>query len=285
MILISNQEEFNDLIKKLALQPILFMDTEFYRRTTYYANLCLIQISTKQEQFIIDTLAAIDIKPLADILADKKIIKVFHSCEQDIQILYEYLGVMPRNIFDTQIAASACGLGSSLSYQNLCYRLLDVNLDKAMQNTDWQTRPLSDRALEYAASDVLYLIQLHDRLSSIMKSKGLWKNYREQISNVISKDRIVTSPERIMNRIKDRDISNKQESYMIDLISFREACAKEINIPRKFFLTDKELLRIAKKLPTSIKELRNMGLNMQYLGKKDYANQLVDICIGLGEGE
>ncbi len=283
MLLIRNQEEFNALIKKLALQTILFMDTEFYRRTTYYANLCLIQIATKQEQFIIDTLENIDIKPLSDILSDKKIIKVFHSCDQDIQILYEYLGIMPRNIFDTQIAASVCGFGSSLSYQNLCYRLLDVNLDKAMQNTNWQKRPLSDQALEYAASDVIYLVQLHDKLSGIMKSRGLWKNYKDQISNVICKDRIIVSPERIMDRIKDPDISSKQEDHMIDLISFRESCVKELNIPRKFFLTDKELIKIAKRLPRSTKELRDMDLNMQYLGKKDYDKKLINICLGLRE--
>ena len=283
MHLISNQEEFNHLVNKLALQPILFMDTEFYRRTTYYANLCLIQIATKQEQFIIDTLADIDIKPLAGIFSDKKITKVFHSCEQDIQILYQYLGVMPRNIFDTQIAASACRLGSSLSYQNLCYRLLDVNLDKAMQNTNWQKRPLSEQALEYATFDVLYLVQLHDRLSSIMKSKGFWKSYKDQISSIISKERMIISPERIMNRIKDHDISNKQEDYMIDLIAFREDCVKELNIPRKFFLTDKELVKIAKKLPRNTKELRDMDLNTQYLGMKDYSKKLINICLGLRE--
>lgn len=283
MQLIDSQKKFNEVIKIFANESALFIDTEFHRRDTYYAKLCLIQVSTLREQYIIDTLCGIDISGFVDILTNRKIIKVIHSADQDLIIFYHMFGIIPKNIFDTQIAASVCGLGKAASYQTLCMQLLDVEIDKSMQTSNWQSRPLSKESLEYAVTDVMHLVPLYDKLKNVLRQRNLWQIYKQQISKLTSEESFEFSPQKVMNRMKINDLTNRQKRSLLELISFRESCAQELNIPRSFFLADKDLIKIACRLPITSAELGSIGINRKYLYKNNFNERLLSLCAGLRE--
>lgn len=283
MQLIDSQEQFDKIIEIFADETVLFIDTEFHRRDTYYAKLCLIQVSTLREQYVIDTLSGIDISSFAKILSNRKIVKVIHSADQDILIFYHMFGILPKNIFDTQIAASVCGLGKAASYQKLCMQLLDIEIDKSMQRSNWQQRPLSQKSIEYAVADVMYLIPLYEKLRGVLRNRNLWQMYKQQIAKAISVDAVEFSPYKILARLKTNEINNKQKNSLIELITFREDCARKLDIPRNFFLTDKDLIKLSSKLPITSSELNCVDLNRKYLYKYNFNEKLLSLCAGLRE--
>lgn len=283
MQLIDSQKQFDEIIEIFTNEPVLFIDTEFHRRDTYYAKLCLIQISTLREQFIIDTLCDIDISGFANILTNRKIVKVIHSADQDLLIFYHHWKIIPKNIFDTQIAASVCGLGKSISYQNLCMNLLDIEIDKSLQRSNWQQRPLSKEALEYAVEDVIHLVPLYDKLKNVLRSRNLWQTYKQQINKVTSIESIEFSPRKILSRMKSNDLNNKKKGILLELISFREDCARKLNIPRNFFLTDKELIKLSTKLPITASDLKGVCIGNKHLYKHNFNEKLLSLCAGLRE--
>ena len=155
MNLIDNTKELQNACKVLKKQKIIAIDCEFIREKTYYPIPCLIQVGYEEGAYLIDPLAKeMDYESFFAVLQNKKILKVFHSGRQDIEILYNLSGFVPTPVFDTQIAAQACGLGEAVSYENLVRVYCGIELDKSCRLTNWQLRPLSDEQLEYAAGDV-----------------------------------------------------------------------------------------------------------------------------------
>ena len=167
MILISNQSEFNKICEVLSNERILYMDTEFHRRKTYYAILSIIQISTPNQKIIIDALNDINLSALKTILLDPLILKVFHSPDQDFEIFLKLFGTLPKNVFDTQIAANVCGMEEGMGYSKLCKAMLNIDIDKTLQKADWLERPLSQDLMEYAIRDTEFLIPLHREMQHV----------------------------------------------------------------------------------------------------------------------
>lgn len=285
MQLICSQREFNDICAQLKQEPVIYIDTEFYRRDTYYAKLCLLQIATKKQCYIVDPLSGVDIAVFGEILSSNAIIKVLHSADQDLQIFYNIFGFLPNNIFDTQIAANVCNMGNGCSYQKLCQKLLNIDLDKSLQVSDWQVRPISAEHLKYASLDVQYLVPLYEKLSNIINNQGLELEFKRQMNNMVLQQSKSSSPERIMQRMKIYDINNLQRNNLLELISFREECAQKINIPRNHFLTDNDLIHLAIKLPKSQQDCDKMGIYMKRVYREKFMKKLVDLCIGLQENE
>jgi ribonuclease D len=142
--------------ERLKTQPFVAVDTEFMRETTYWPKLCLIQAAGPDVEAAIDPLAeGMDLAPFLAILADPSIDKVFHASRQDLEIFYN-LGVLPKPLFDTQIAAMAAGFGEQVAYDGLVRQMLKVELDKSSRFTDWARRPLSQTQIDYAIADVTY---------------------------------------------------------------------------------------------------------------------------------
>lgn len=285
MEFIDKQNELDKIMDILSAESVLFVDTEFYRRETYYAKLCLIQISTLKQQYVIDPLANLKLTGFKDLMQNRKVIKVFHSADQDILIFYQMFGVVPKSIFDTQVAAAVCGLGKGIGYQRLCRMLLDIDVDKSMQKSDWQQRPLSKELIEYAITDIIYLIPLYDKLKNILRQRNLWQIYKQQISKILSEDTISFSPERIASRLRTSDLTDLQTYNLIELIAFREQCVKELNIPRNHFIEDKKLIEIACKLPKNSAELANFNLRKNLLNRNNYNEKLLSLCLGLQENQ
>src|ERR1044072_9569288 len=167
MDLITTTEELAATCERLAAPPFVTIDTEFLRETTYYPLLCVAQMASSDEAVVIDALApGIDLKPFFELMANEKVLKVFHAARQDIEIVWHRANIIPHPIFDTQVAAMVLGHGESISYDQLVQRITGDTLDKSLRFTDWTRRPLSAAQLAYAISDVTHLRDVYVKLQA-----------------------------------------------------------------------------------------------------------------------
>jgi len=161
MDIITSTDALAAACDRLSTSEFVTIDTEFLRETTFWPQLCLIQMASPDLAVIVDPLAnGIDLSPFFKLMADTKITKVFHAARQDIEIIFHLGDLIPHPIFDTQIAAMVCGFGDSISYDQLVARITGGRIDKTSRFTDWSRRPLSDTQLEYALADVTHLLSL-----------------------------------------------------------------------------------------------------------------------------
>src|SRR4029078_12520726 len=189
MELITTTEELATTCERLAQHPFVTIDTEFLRETTYYPLLCVAQLASSDEAVVIDALApGIDLKPFFDLMADERVLKVFHAARQDIEIVWHRANIIPHPIFDTQVAAMVLGHGESISYDQLVQRITGDTLDKSLRFTDWTRRPLSTAQVAYAISDVTHLRDVYLALVSALGGRGRADWVREEM-------RVLTSPQ------------------------------------------------------------------------------------------
>ena len=145
---ITTTAELAAVCRRMASHPFVTVDTEFLRETTYYPLLCVAQMATADEAVVVDALApGIDLAPFYALMANEKVMKVFHAARQDIEIVWHGAKLIPHPIFDTQVAAMVLGYGDSISYDQLVQRITGDTLDKSHRFTDWTRRPLSDAQL------------------------------------------------------------------------------------------------------------------------------------------
>ena len=159
---ITTTSELAAVCARMARHPFVTVDTEFLRESTYYPLLCVAQMASPDEAVVVDALApGIDLAPFFALMADERIMKVFHAARQDIEIVWHRAKLIPHPIFDTQVAAMVLGYGDSISYDQLVHRITGDTLDKSNRFTDWTRRPLSDAQLTYAVSDVTHLREVY----------------------------------------------------------------------------------------------------------------------------
>ena len=174
-IMITTTEELKKLIDQLMEEDFVTIDTEFIREFTYYPQLCLIQIAPGSggQAYAVDPLAkGIDLSPFKKLFKDKNIVKVFHSAEQDIEMFYNALETIPLPLFDTQIAGQVLGYGEAASYATIVKDICRESLDKSSRFTDWARRPLNEKQITYALSDVTYLRDVYKNFAQRLKEKG-----------------------------------------------------------------------------------------------------------------
>lgn len=257
-------------------EKIVAVDTEFMRETTYFAVLCLVQINVAGKCFVVDALAKdIDLGEFFEILGDKKITKVFHSCRQDLAVLEQMrVGVVFRNIMDTQMMASLAGVGYDLGYAKLVKIFLKKNLDKDWQRSDWEGRPLQKEQIKYAMIDVLYLPKIYQILhKKLVKEKKLVWLEEEMVCLVdkaIEDDIFKKFP--FVGRGR-----NYQENIKL-LVEWRDDFARRSNVPRSFVIKDKLLERIAYKNPRSVEELMSCEFETRISGlRREILNLIKDV--------
>lgn len=227
----------------------LALDTEFMRTNTFYPKLGLLQLSDGEHCWLIDPLCISDWSPFLDLFADPDICFVVHSAGEDLILLYTCLGQIPKNLFDTQIAAAFLGIGFSLSYQALVREMIGVEVEKDETRSDWLQRPLSDSQLRYAAMDVRHLLVLRDLLAQQLQDSG--KNawfYSEcqQMLNIaldFEAPQIWASMYRSVNNAWRLD--RKGLLLLQRLCFWREQEARRKNRPRNWIAKDAELYIIA----------------------------------------
>jgi ribonuclease D len=171
--LVTDTETLAELCARLATADFVTVDTEFMRESTYYPDLCLVQIASPTEAAAIDPKAqGIDLAPLLKLLVEDDVLKVFHAGGQDLEIIYNLTGKTPAPLFDTQVAAMALGLGEQIGYTNLVAAYLGHQVDKGARFTDWARRPLNDRQLDYAIGDVTHLAELFPKMVDKLRRTG-----------------------------------------------------------------------------------------------------------------
>jgi len=283
MLFINKQEDLDEVCKIVELSDVMSIDTEFLRRDTYFPKLSIIQIKTNDCQIIIDSLSDLDLLPFKNLLLNDKILKIFHAPREDLFIFYNLFKILPKNIFDTQIAARICKLGDSLSYSDLCYEISGVHIDKTYQKADWIKRPIAPDMLNYAMQDVEYLENIYKILYETMKKDNLHTAYQNKISTLLDTKNYIINPKKILSRIK---FQNHSEDFILRMeifVTYREECAMQLDLPRQHFITDQELVKICQYLPVSQEDLNKLNFNNKYLNKPKHKNQLFDLCLGFNE--
>ncbi len=283
MIFVDNQQVLTELCEQIATQTSISVDTEFQRRTTFFARLSIIQIVTSRHKIIIDALAGLDLTPIKNIFADERIVKIFHSPREDFEILYRLFKQLPQNIFDTQTAASVCGFGNHLSYSDLCMEMCRVTIDKTLQRAEWMRRPIPVKMLEYAIKDAEYLQSMYLSLKKTIEDRKLGEAYKERLKPLVDPKTYMVNLETAWQKVRFSQTSGKVIERMKVFAAFREECASALDIPRRYFASDEDLLKLCHHLPSTERELIALRLDSHNLTKHRYRNKLFEICNGLAE--
>lgn len=253
---ITTTEELAEVCARMARHPFVTVDTEFLRETTYYPLLCVAQIASPDEAFVIDALApGIDLAPFFDLLTDEKVVKVFHAARQDIEIVWNMAKKIPHPIFDSQVAAMVLGYGDSISYDQLVQRITGDLLDKSHRFTDWTRRPLTAAQLTYAVSDVTHLRDIYVKLSADLEKRGRLNWVEAEMGVLTSPETYRMEPERAWERLKSRVRKPKELGVMIEIAAWREREAQTRDVPRSRVLKDDVVGDIAVQAPTTIEKL------------------------------
>lgn len=284
MNLIDTTKELQNACKILKKQKIIAIDCEFIREKTYFPIPCLIQVGYEDGAFLIDPLAKeMDFADFFALLQNKKILKVFHSGRQDIEILYNLSGKIPVPVFDTQIAAQACGLGESVSYENLVRVYCGVELDKSCRLTNWQLRPLSVNQLEYAAGDVTHLITCYKKIAAYLKENKRENWIAEDLADLSDISHYEQEPENAWLRIRHNGHSLAFLNALKALAAWREKMAIERNLSRQNIIKDEFLINIATAFPKSMEEMKSVRGIRPDIAKSKLAKEMVEILAALTE--
>ena len=232
------------------------VDTEFMRENTYYPKLCLLQIASADDAVLVDPLAdGIDLAPVFALMAAPQVLKVFHAARQDIEIFVHLSGAVPAPIFDTQIAGMACGFGDAISYDRLVKSIVGVEIDKSSRFTDWARRPLGDRQLTYALSDVTHLRLVFEALEERLRANGREPWLADEMAVLTDPATYVVAPEDAWRRLKLRNPKPRTLAVLRELAALRENEARRRDLPRNRVLRDEVLTEIAASVPSTPEEL------------------------------
>ncbi len=253
---ITTTEELAQVCARMARQPFVTVDTEFLRETTYYPLLCVAQIASPDEAFVIDALApGIDLAPFFDLMTNEKVVKVFHAARQDIEIVWNMAKKIPHPIFDSQVAAMVLGYGDSISYDQLVQRITGDMLDKSHRFTDWTRRPLSEAQLKYALSDVTHLRDVYVKLAADLGKRGRSNWVEAEMGVLTSPETYRMEPDKAWERLKNRVRKPKELAVLIEIAAWREREAQSRDVPRSRVLKDDVVGDIAVQAPTTIERL------------------------------
>jgi ribonuclease D len=250
MHVITTQSELEATIEKFEQSEFVTVDTEFIRETTFWPELCLVQIGAPGVTALIDPLAdGIELAPFFRLMGNEAVIKVFHAARQDIEIVFHLGGLIPHPVFDTQVASMVCGFGDSVSYDQLVQKVTGRQLDKSSRFTDWRHRPLSDKQLAYALADVTHLIDVYRYLKAELEREGRGHWLNEEMDVLTARSTYDPHPEDAWKRLKLR-LRKPQELAVVKALStWRELEARERNVPRGRVLKDDAIFEIAQQQP------------------------------------
>lgn len=253
-------EELAAFCEAAASVPYVTVDTEFLRERTYYSKLCLIQLALPgrddSDAVLVDPLEdGLSLDPLMDLFRNENVVKVFHAARQDLEIFFIDNGVIPKPLFDTQVAAMVCGFGEQVGYETLVKRIAKQQLDKSSRFTDWSRRPLTDAQKTYALADVTHLRQIYEFLDQKLQETGRARWVGEELATLTDPQTYTTRPEDAWKRVKTRSNSPRFLAIVRELAAFREAYAQERNVPRNRVFKDDALVELASTKPVTMNDL------------------------------
>ncbi|MEJ2262464.1 MAG: HRDC domain-containing protein [Anaerolineales bacterium] len=258
-ILITQPKALRKLVDELVQEPIVAVDTESNSLYAYQEQVCLIQFSTMQEDFLVDPLALADLSPLSALFSSSEIEKVFHAAEYDLLTLKRDFGYTFTNLFDTMLAARILGW-KEIGLGPILRDKFGIRLNKRYQRANWGRRPLPPDMLDYARLDTRFLIPLRDRLQSELKERGRWALAMEdfdRLRHVNGRDPADLA-EACWKVSGSHDLTPRQAAVLQELCLYRDGVAKEMDRPLFKVMHDRSLLAIAEATPKRLKELRRL---------------------------
>ncbi len=255
--LIDTEQELAKVCEQIESATHVALDTEFIRQRTFRPQLCLIQIAVGEHIYCVDPLAFDDLSTFMNTLNTVEI--VIHSARQDMEAIYQTTGTMLSPVFDTQVAAGLTGLGDQVSYSGLVQELLDVELDKGETRTNWAQRPLTAAQKRYAEDDVRFLLQLYQPLLDRLHAQSRFEWLIQECEMLGDVSLYEHDPESAWSRVKGTRVLNReQRRSMKRLAAWREQQAWDKDRPRKWIMSDEDLINIAVTEPSSPDELAKL---------------------------
>ncbi len=278
--LITTSDALRDLCERLRGEEFVTVDTEFMRERTYWPILCVLQLGGAHEVAVVDALAeGLDLAPVAALLADQSVMKVFHASRQDIEIFVLRFGNVPQPLFDTQVAAMVAGFGDQVGYDSLVSSITGGAIDKTHRFSDWAVRPLSPAQITYAAADVTWLRQVYVHLRDRLRDEGRLDWVAEEMAILANPDTYRNDPELAWERLRPRSSNRRFLGMLRTLAAWREREAQRINIPRQRLVKDEVLLEIAATAPASPEALvRARGITRGFAEGRTGADLLEQIA-------
>lgn len=276
--LITDSATLANLCARLSQADFITVDTEFMRESTYWPELCLIQIADTQEAAAIDPKASgLDMTPLLDLLVNNdEVLKVFHAGGQDIEIIYNLTGKTPHPLFDTQIAAMALGQGEQIGYSNLVDSWLGIQVDKGARFTDWSRRPLDQRQVDYAIGDVTHLSDIFPRMLERLRKTGRGAWLDQEMERLADPEHYANDPDSAWKRVRVSGRKPDMLGRMKALARWRELEAQAKDLPRGRIVKDETLADLAGHPPRKQADLAKVrGLSATW-ATNDIGGRLMD---------
>ncbi len=280
MQILTSTQELASFCETASHCDYVTVDTEFLRERTYYSKLCLLQLAlpgeTDDNAVLVDPLSeGMSLEPLYDLFRNDSVVKVFHAARQDLEIFFVDAGVIPKPLFDTQVAAMVCGFGEQVGYETLVRKIAKESVDKSSRFTDWSQRPLTPAQQTYALADVTHLRQVYEYLAAKLEKTGRARWVAEELDVLLAPETYVLLPQDAWKRVKTRSSSPRFLAIVQELATFREAYAQERNIPRSRIFKDDALIELASTKPANIDDLKRSRLLLREARKGDIADGLL----------
>jgi ribonuclease D len=256
-MLVRDRRTLLELVPRLRAAGAFALDTEFLRERTYRPQLCLVQVAVPDLAVAIDPLAVGNLAELVELLLDPGIVKILHAGQQDMEIFFAGRGAVPRNVFDTQIAAALLGYGESIGYSRLVEAVLGTRLSKGETITDWTQRPLTPRQIEYALDDVRHLLALRQRLAAELEELGRMEWLAEELTVYEEAGFYRRDSSRAFERIRGAArLSARELAVLKELAVWREEEAEVRDRPRSRILADELLIELARREPSRVEDIQ-----------------------------
>lgn len=250
MEIITKTTELEAACLDLAKADFITIDTEFLREKTFWPKLCLIQLASPDRALIVDPLAKdIDLAPFFKLMADESVLKVFHAARQDLEIVFHLGDLIPKPIFDSQVAAMVLGYGDSIAYDALVNKITGHHIDKTSRFTDWSRRPLTEQQLNYALADVTHLRDVYLDLSAQLEEQGRATWLNEEMAILEARETYDIHPDDAWKRLRNRMRKPQDLAILQRLAAWRENLARNRDVPRGRILKDDTLYEVAQQKP------------------------------------
>ncbi len=259
-IWVATQPELRTLVKDLSKQASLAVDTESNSLHAYHEQVCLIQFSTSETDYLVDPLALDDISQLGEIFANPKVEKIFHAAEYDLICLKRDFDFSVSNIFDTRWAVRVLGYAKD-GLDGLLAEKFNVQVNKKYQKADWGKRPLIAEQINYARLDTHYLLPLKNILQAELEEKGLLQMAYEDFERVCAVEIPSTRPVLWERMANNHNFTLRELTILKELYECRERIAQELDRPPFKVMSDQQLSDIARLPPEYLDELFGLGLS------------------------
>lgn len=258
-LFITEQSQLNQYCQQASQAEVLALDTEFVRTRTYYSRLGLLQVFDGLQVALIDPNCDLDLEPFWQLLTDPNIVKVLHSCHEDLEVFKKYAKRLPEPLFDSQIAGQFLFQGKVLGFGAMVAQELGIELDKGEARTNWLKRPLTDKQLEYAANDVRYLLPLYHSLNEQLQQQGLQTYNLAEAKFKVEQKRLEKDTSKLfLDFGKAWQLSPRELAVLQELAIWRLSVAQKRDLALGFVVKDPTLITIAQRKPNDVNSLKNI---------------------------